>query len=67
MKTRWLQSLLAILVGNALYFAMERFLPAILQHQSYRIDAGFALDFLLCIGVYFTLGRWLFHSGSGAN
>jgi hypothetical protein len=50
---RWIEYLLAILVGNALYFlVLYPALPRLLQHQPFRFDAGLALDFLLCVIVY---------------
>ena len=50
---RWLDSLLAILAGNALYFLvlMPR-VPRWLVHQPFRLDAGLLLDFLLCLAIY---------------
>lgn len=50
---RWLEYLVAILVGNAIYFlSLMPHLPANLRHQAFRIDAGMLLDFLVCVGVY---------------
>jgi hypothetical protein len=50
---RWVEYLLAILVGNGLYFlVLFPALPHLLQHQPFRFDAGLALDFLLCVIVY---------------
>jgi hypothetical protein len=50
---RWLEYLVAILIGNALYFlVLVRHLPPVLQHQPFRLDAGFALDGILCVAVY---------------
>jgi len=50
---RWLDSLLAILAGNALYFfvVLPR-VPRWLVHQPFRLDAGLLLDFLLCLALY---------------
>ena len=41
--------LLAILAGNTIYFAVERYLPPAMQHQPYQIDWGLAIDFGLCL------------------
>ena len=50
---RWLEYLLAILVGNAIYFfLLYPGLPTLLRHQPFRFDAGLVLDFLLCVAVY---------------
>lgn len=50
---RWIESLLAILAGNALYFLvlMPR-LPAWWVHQPFKLDAGLGLDFALCAAIY---------------
>jgi hypothetical protein len=39
-KRSFWQSLVAVLAGNAIYFCVERFLPARAQHQPYQIDWG---------------------------
>ena len=49
---RWAEFLLAILGGNIIYYWLHPRLPAVLQHQTFRIDWGLGLDFLLCAGVY---------------
>ncbi|MGH9367760.1 MAG: hypothetical protein ACRD3M_08825 [Thermoanaerobaculia bacterium] len=50
---RWIEYLVAILAGNAMYFLLlYPALPRLLQHQPFRFDAGLALDFLLCVAVY---------------
>lgn len=50
--------LLAILVGNTLYYAVWRYLPAVIQHRLYQIDWGLGVDFLVCVGCYGIL-RWV--------
>jgi hypothetical protein len=50
---RWIEYLIAILVGNALYFLLLfPALPRLLQHQPFRFDVGLVLDFVLCAAVY---------------
>jgi hypothetical protein len=50
---RWLEYLIAILVGNAIYFfSFAPHLPDYLRHQGFRTDWGEALDFLVCAAVY---------------
>lgn len=50
---RWLEYLAAILIGNAIYFlSLSAHLPADLRHQSYKVDLGMALDFVICAAVY---------------
>jgi hypothetical protein len=50
---RWIEYLAAILAGNAIYFLiLFPGLPRLLQHQPFRFDAGLALAFLCCVGIY---------------
>jgi len=50
---RWIEYLIAILLGNAMYFLLlYPALPRLLQHQPFRFDAGLVIDFLLCVTVY---------------
>jgi hypothetical protein len=50
---RWIEYLVAILVGNAIYFLiLFPALPRLLQHQPFRFDPGLVLDFVGCVGVY---------------
>ena len=53
----WMRMLLAILVGNVIYFAAEPFLPEPLVHDLYRLDVGLALDFAICVGIYLLLRK----------
>ena len=59
MPTRWRfdwsnfrRSLIAILLGNALYYASWRFLPPRAQHHLYGIDWGLAVDFWMCLACW---------------
>jgi hypothetical protein len=56
-RTFW-QSLIAVLVGNAIYYSVERYLPPRGQHQLYRIDWGLAVDFWIC-GTCYVLVRMI--------
>lgn len=50
---RWIEYLVAILAGNAIYFlVLFPVLPRVLQHQPFRFDLGLLLAFLCCVGVY---------------
>ena len=51
-KRQFWQSLIAVLAGNAIYFSVERFLPARVQHQLFQIDFGLAVDFWICLVCY---------------
>lgn len=44
----FLQSLAAVLVGNAVYFLVAPHLPVAVQHAWSRIDPGLIVDFGFC-------------------
>jgi hypothetical protein len=44
--------LLAILLGNLVYWILYPHLPPSLVHSAFRIDAGLLLDFAICAVVY---------------
>ena len=52
MKHRLWRYLIAILIGNAIYFAAESHLPPRAQHQPFQIDWGLAVDFWICLACY---------------
>jgi hypothetical protein len=52
MKRRFWRSFVAVLVGNAIYFSVERFLPPRAQHHPFQIDWGLAVDFWFCLVCY---------------
>lgn len=52
MTTRWLKYLIAILLGNGLYFALNPYLPQAAKHHPFKLDVGTLVDFWLCLGVY---------------
>ena len=58
----FLQSLAAILAGNAIYFLLlEPRLPAAARHRLFQFDLGLVLDAgicLLCYGLLEFLTRW---------
>ena len=50
---RWIEYLVSVLVGNAIYFlVLFPVLPESLQHQPLQADAGLLLAFLCCVGIY---------------
>ena len=50
---RWIEYLVAVLVGNAIYFlVLFPDLPPSLQHQPLQMDVGLLLAFLCCVGIY---------------
>jgi len=52
MKPVFWRSLIAVVAGNAIYFAIVGFLPPKAQHQAYQIDWGLAVDFWICLVCY---------------
>jgi len=42
----------AVLLGNAIYFGIERFLPPRAQHTPFRFDWGLVVDFWICLVCY---------------
>ena len=52
LTAKWLKYLAAILVGNGLYFAVNRYLPEPAKHHAFRFDLGTLVDFWLCLVVY---------------
>ena len=52
MTHRLLRYLIAIILGNAIYFWILPHLPPQIQHQPFRMDWGVALDFSICLALY---------------
>jgi len=46
------QALVAIILGNLIYFALMPLLPAAVQHHRFQFDLGTVLDFCLCLVAY---------------
>jgi hypothetical protein len=50
---RWLEYLVAILIGNAIYYlSLAPHLPESFRHQGFDIDSGVLVDFVVCVAVY---------------
>jgi H+/gluconate symporter-like permease len=50
---RWIEYLVAVLVGNAIYFLiLFPDLPPFLQHAPFGFDLGLLLAFVCCVAVY---------------
>ena len=67
-RAKLLKYLAAILLGNALYFALSAYLPPPAQHHSWKVDLGTVVDFWCCLMVYglMELGAFL-SSRDGRN
>jgi hypothetical protein len=50
---RWLEYLIAILIGNAIYyFSLAPNLPDALRHHGFQTDWGTVVDLAVCACVY---------------
>ena len=47
-----LQALLAIILGNIVYFVLIPQLPPAARHRPFHIDLGLVLDFWFCLVAY---------------
>lgn len=57
----FLESLLAIILGNVVYFLLMPSLPPIARHHRFQIDLGMVVDFWFCLvayGLIRTARRW---------
>jgi hypothetical protein len=57
----FLQALLAIILGNLVYFALIPSLPLAARHRPLHLDLGLILDFWFCLvayGLIRTVKRW---------
>ena len=51
-RLNFLQALLAIILGNVVYFALLPTLPFAARHRPFRVDLGMVLDFSMCLLIY---------------
>jgi len=51
-RLNFLQALLAIIVGNVVYFSLLPTLPLAARHRPFRVDLGIVLDFWMCLVIY---------------
>ena len=65
-RSKWIKFLIAVLLGNALYFGLSSRLPPAAQHRAWTVDLGTVVDFWFCLLVYglLELGAFL---GRGKN
>jgi hypothetical protein len=57
----FLQALVAIVLGNVVYFLLLPSMPAAARHHPLRLDLGMLIDFWLCLvayGLIRTARRW---------
>ena len=51
-RAKLLKFLVAILLGNAVYFILFPYLPLAAQHRSWQVDMGTIVDFWFCLLMY---------------
>jgi hypothetical protein len=59
--TNFLQALLAIILGNVVYFVLIPSLPPAARHRPLHLDLGMVLDFWFCLvayGLIRTVRKW---------
>ncbi len=57
----FVHALAAVLIGNAAYFLLARYLPPRARHAAFQIDLGMVVDFWICLvvlGLIKTIARW---------
>ena len=61
MLVNLIQALLAVVLGNVVYFLLAPSLPLLARHQPFRLDLGMILDLWFCLvayGLIRTARRW---------
>ncbi len=48
----WVKYLVAIILGQALYFTLSPHLPPAARHQTFKFDLGTVVDFWFCLFMY---------------
>ncbi len=48
----YLETLLAIILGNVVYFVLAPSLPPAARHHRFHLDLGMILDFWFCLVAY---------------
>jgi hypothetical protein len=48
----FLDALLAVLAGNAIYYLLMPYLPAVIRHRLFREDLGLFVDFVICTVIF---------------
>jgi hypothetical protein len=48
----FLDALVAVLAGNAIYFLLMPHLPAAIQHRLFKEDLGLLVDFCICTVIF---------------
>ena len=48
----FVQALIAIILGNVVYFVLVPSLPALARHRPFQLDLGMVIDFWFCLVAY---------------
>jgi hypothetical protein len=59
----FLDALLAVLAGNAIYYLSMPHLPPVARHRLFREDFGLVVDFAICLGIFAALKYWRRNEG----
>lgn len=49
---RWVKSLVAVILGNSLYFSLSPHLPPAARHRPFELDLGIIVDLWFCLFIY---------------
>jgi len=63
----FVQSLLAVLLGNGMYFLVMPSLPPVARHKLFRVDVGLLVDFWFCVVAFGLMktAQWRRHRRRG--
>ena len=52
MMKNFLDALVAVLAGNAIYFLLMPHMPAAIRHRLFKEDLGLLVDFCICTVIF---------------
>lgn len=61
-RVKWIEFLVAVCLGNILYFVLSPHLPPAARHHSWTVDLGTVVDFWFCLLVYGLIELGIFFS-----
>lgn len=50
--SNFLDALVAVLAGNAIYFLLMPHMPRVMRHSLFREDFGLVVDFVICTTIF---------------
>lgn len=59
----FLDALLAVLAGNAIYYLLMPYLPRVIHHALYKEDLGLLADFAICSVIFLAVKLLLRNQG----